>query len=117
MRSLERRDESRMDTGTDGVQIIRNVPAFLAFAREWRDLCNKVPQHYFTQSFDWCRGRWEEVTDPRGRRLYCLVARQDQCAVLIWPLVMYRNRFWPFARPLGRSSASSTPRSKSSWKS
>jgi len=101
MDSLERHYEYYTDTGADGVQIIKSVPAFLTLEREWRGLCNRVPDHYFTQGFDWCRASWEKIAEPRGRRLHCLVVRQDRRAVLIWPLVTYRQRFWSIARPLG----------------
>jgi CelD/BcsL family acetyltransferase involved in cellulose biosynthesis len=90
-----------MDTGTDSVQLIKSVPAFLALEREWRELCNRVPNHYFTQSFDWCRVSWKKVAKPRGRQLCCVVVRQDRRTVLIWPLVTYRRKFWSFSRPLG----------------
>jgi CelD/BcsL family acetyltransferase involved in cellulose biosynthesis len=101
VRSLDHGDGGCADPGADVGQIITSVPAFLALEQEWRDLCHRAPEHYFTQSFDWCRVSWEKVAEPRGRRLYCLVLRQDGRAVLIWPLVTYRNKFWSIARPLG----------------
>lgn len=101
MSSPECRDDDRTDTVTDGVQVIKSIPAFFALEREWRDLCHKAPGHYFTQSFEWCRVSWEKIAEPRGRRLHCLVVRQDRRVVLIWPLVTYGNRLWSFVRPLG----------------
>jgi CelD/BcsL family acetyltransferase involved in cellulose biosynthesis len=86
-------------------KIIRDPAEFLALEDEWRSLFDRAPGAYLAQSFDWCRAGWETVAAPRGRRLFVLVLREEERAVLIWPLV--EAKYGPFRvlRPLGAEAS------------
>jgi CelD/BcsL family acetyltransferase involved in cellulose biosynthesis len=86
-------------------KIIRDPAEFLALEDEWQSLFDRVPGAYLAQSFDWCRSGWETVAAPRGQRLFVLVLREEQRAVLIWPLV--EAKYGPFRvlRPLGSEAS------------
>lgn len=86
-------------------KIIRDPAEFLALEDEWRSLFDRAPGAYLAQSFDWCWAGWETVAAPRGRRLFVLVLREAERAVLIWPLV--EAKYGPFRvlRPLGAEAS------------
>lgn len=80
--------------------IIRDPAEFLALENEWRSLFDRVPGAYLAQSFEWCWAAWETVAAPRGRRLFVFVLREEERAVLIWPLVERKFGPWRVLRPL-----------------
>jgi CelD/BcsL family acetyltransferase involved in cellulose biosynthesis len=86
-------------------EIIRDPAGFLALEDEWRSLFDRVPGAYLAQSFDWCRSGWETVAASRGRRLFVLVLREEERAVLIWPLVEAKYGPCRVLRPLGSEAS------------
>jgi CelD/BcsL family acetyltransferase involved in cellulose biosynthesis len=86
-------------------EIIRDPAEFLALEGEWRSLFDRVPGAYLAQSFDWCWAGWETVAAPRGRRLFVLVLREEERAVLIWPLVEAKYGPCRVLRPLGTEAS------------
>ncbi len=86
---------------SDRYEIISEPRALEALKQDWDALYGRAAQPYFSQSFAWCWTSWQTVGKPRGRRLHCMVARQQSRAVLIWPFVVHRLGPWSVARPLG----------------
>jgi CelD/BcsL family acetyltransferase involved in cellulose biosynthesis len=86
-------------------KIIRDPAEFLALENEWRSLFDRVPGAYLAQSFDWCWAGWETVAAPCGRRLFVFVLREEERAVLIWPLVEAKYGPCRVLRPLGSGAS------------
>lgn len=85
----------------DRFDVVTDVEAFKALEGEWDDLCERANQFRFSQSFAWCWATWEAVERPRGRRLHCIVGRNQDRIVLIWPFVVSERPFPLAASPLG----------------
>jgi CelD/BcsL family acetyltransferase involved in cellulose biosynthesis len=85
----------------DRDEIVADPLALEALKDEWDALYDRAEEPYFSQSFRWCWTSWLTVSAPRGRRLHCVVARQDGRAVLIWPFVVHPLGSFTMARPLG----------------
>ena len=91
-------------------EIVSEVSQLRALKRDWNLLYARSREAYLSQSYDWCLKAWETVAAPRGRELYCLIAREhgrDEGGriVLIWPLVKQRREFWSILRPLGAEAS------------
>jgi CelD/BcsL family acetyltransferase involved in cellulose biosynthesis len=85
----------------DRYEVVTDLDALAALREEWNALYDRAAQPYFSQSFAWCWTSWEKVSQPRGRRLHCLVARRGGRVVLIWAFVSHRLGPWSVTRPLG----------------
>jgi CelD/BcsL family acetyltransferase involved in cellulose biosynthesis len=84
----------------DRFDVVTDVEAFKALEGEWDHLCERAKQVRFSQSFAWCWTTWEAVERPRGRRLHCIVGRNRDLVVLIWPVIVEQS-FPSVASPLG----------------
>jgi CelD/BcsL family acetyltransferase involved in cellulose biosynthesis len=91
---MPKREHDRFDVVTD-------VDAFKALESDWDDLCARSSQVRFSQSFAWCWTTWQAVERPRGRRLHCIVGRNGDRVVMIWPLIVSEKSFLLVASPLG----------------
>jgi CelD/BcsL family acetyltransferase involved in cellulose biosynthesis len=89
----------------DSYQFVTDLDALRRLQRDWDELFARSTGHYLGQTFTWALISWETVCGPRGRRLYCLVARRDGKVGLIWPFVMYRRRLYSVAHPLGSETS------------
>jgi CelD/BcsL family acetyltransferase involved in cellulose biosynthesis len=87
--------------GNDRLEIVADPSALAALKEDWNALYARAAKPYFSQSFSWCWTSWRTVSEPRGRRLHCIVARRGGRAVLIWPFVTHRLGLLTIARPLG----------------
>ena len=82
-------------------EIVTDPRALEALERDWDALYDRAAQPYFSQSFIWCWTSWQTVSQPRRRKLHCLVGRYGDRVVVIWPFVLHRLALWWVARPLG----------------
>jgi CelD/BcsL family acetyltransferase involved in cellulose biosynthesis len=85
----------------DRFEVVTDAHSLEALRESWDDLSSRCSQHRFSQSFLWCRTSWEVVEGPRGYGLHCIVARNQDRVVLIWPFVVDRRSFPSVATPLG----------------
>jgi CelD/BcsL family acetyltransferase involved in cellulose biosynthesis len=85
----------------DRYEIVTDTAGFLALQPGWDDLHARSSERRFSQSFLWCLKSWQAVEEPRGRTLFCIVARNGKRPVLIWPFVRYRRGLWSVATQLG----------------
>lgn len=88
----------------DGLSIISDEAAFLALKSEWDALWSAVEGQH-NQAFEVCRLCWTRVAGPRGRRLHCIVVREQGELVLVWPLVSQRRLLWNVIEPLTPGTA------------
>lgn len=82
-------------------EIVTGEARFLALQPEWDALHARSAERRFSQSFLWCWKSWQAVEQPRGRSLFCIIAREGERPVLIWPFVRYRHVLWSVAAQLG----------------
>jgi len=80
-------------------EIVSDEDAFRALQREWDDLWASAHGQY-GQSFSVCWLAWQHVAKPRGRRLRCIVHRENGRLSMVWPLVTYRRLLWTYLCPL-----------------
>jgi CelD/BcsL family acetyltransferase involved in cellulose biosynthesis len=85
----------------DRFEVVTDLTAFTALESDWDDLCGRSSHVRFAQSFAWRLMIWEEVEAPQARWLHCIVARNRDRAVLIWPFIVYRKDHLVVASPLG----------------
>src|SRR5262245_4656776 len=85
----------------DRFEIVTEDEVFKALAGDWDELCGLVGEIRCSQSFVWCWTTWEAVEQPRGRRLHCIVGRNQERAFLIWPFVVSDRPGLLVASPLG----------------
>ena len=80
-------------------EIVSDEDGFRALQHEWDDLwCSAHGQ--YAQAFSVCWLAWQHVAKPRGRRLCCIVHRENGRLVMVWPLVTYRRLLWTYLCPL-----------------
>jgi CelD/BcsL family acetyltransferase involved in cellulose biosynthesis len=89
----------------DSCEIVTDIGGLRSLQRDWNGLCERASQPHFSQSFLWCLTTWDVVECPRGRRLHCIVVREDQRVVLIWPFILHRKSLFWKAAPLGSAYA------------
>jgi CelD/BcsL family acetyltransferase involved in cellulose biosynthesis len=87
------------------IEIINETQALRALEPEWNDLCTRVPDHRYNQTFSWLWRGWECVLSKKNYDLHVIVGRTDGRVVLIWPVVVHRYLAW---RMLGWLGADST---------
>ncbi|MDB5789946.1 MAG: family N-acetyltransferase [Caballeronia mineralivorans] len=80
-------------------EIVSDEDGFRALQREWDDLWSSAHGQY-GQAFNVCWLVWQHAAKPRGRRLCCIVHREDGRLVMVWPLVTYRRLLWTYLCPL-----------------
>lgn len=90
-----------------GLSIINDPQAFLALKDEWDALWTSLEGRH-NQSFAVCWLSWTEVAKPRGRKLHCIVVRENGELVLVWPLVSHRRLIWSMLEPLTPGTAEYT---------
>ena len=78
------------------VQILRDSDSFLALKGEWNDLYARAHDPHYFQSFNWIWAAWQENALPKGRQLFIVVCRENDRAVLIWPLMIQGRRLARF---------------------
>lgn len=92
---------SPSNSENDRFEVVTDSDAFKALESDWDDLCLRSSRVRFTQSFAWRCTTWEQVEGPQARWLHCIVARNRDRAVLIWPFIVYRRDHLVVASPLG----------------
>ncbi|SOE92492.1 Acetyltransferase involved in cellulose biosynthesis, CelD/BcsL family [Burkholderia sp. D7] len=80
-------------------EIVSNEDDLRALEHEWDDLWSRAHGQY-GQSFGVCWLAWQHVAKPRGRRLCCIVHRENGRVAMVWPLVTYRRLLWTYLCPL-----------------
>ena len=91
--------EKRTQT-TRRYEIISDEAEFHALQPEWDALWSKA-HGYCYQSFAFCWLAWLYVSKPHGRKLKCIVGREDGQIVMIWPLEAVKRALWTYLVPLG----------------
>jgi CelD/BcsL family acetyltransferase involved in cellulose biosynthesis len=86
---------------TPGVTLLLDEDRLWALREEWSALFARAPGAHFSQSFAWASNAWKYVARPRGRQLVCIVLRENDRLVGLWPLVVYTDRGARVLRPLG----------------
>jgi CelD/BcsL family acetyltransferase involved in cellulose biosynthesis len=81
-------------------EIVRDEDEFRALQAEWDALWTKAHGYYY-QSFSFCWLAWRYVSKSLGRKLGCIVCRENGRIVLIWPLETFRRSLWTYLAPLG----------------
>lgn len=81
-------------------EVISGEAEFRALQSEWDALWSNA-QGYAYQSFGFCWLAWKYVSKPHGRKLKCIVCREDGKLVLVWPLATIRRLLWRCLVPLG----------------
>jgi CelD/BcsL family acetyltransferase involved in cellulose biosynthesis len=89
------------------VEVVRDETGFLALKKEWDALWQKAHGRFY-QRHDLCLLAWRITAAPRGRKLHCIVMRENGELRLVWPLMSYRRLFWVYALQLGPDSAEYT---------
>lgn len=87
------------------LELVSSPERFKALKPDWDALWQRCPDSSIFQSFDCCLKIWESIAEPSGRKLLCLVGRQNGQLVAVWPLVIYRKLAWSFIRPLEANDA------------
>jgi len=85
----------------DSYETVTEPAEIRALEPHWDALHERSSDRRFSRSFAWCWATWEKVEEPRGHRLWVLVAREGSRTTLIWPFVISHDLFWSLARPLG----------------
>lgn len=80
-------------------EIVSDEDGFRALQHEWDDLWSAANGQH-GQSFSVCWLAWQHVAKPRGRRLCCIVHRENGQLAMVWPLVTYRRLLWTYLCPL-----------------
>ena len=101
------RSEDNVSNQQSGLDIITDPDAFLALRNEWNTLWSKADGRHH-QAFAVCWLCWTQVAKPRGRRLHCVVYRENGELVLVWPLVSHRRFVWTVLAPLSPGTAEYT---------
>jgi CelD/BcsL family acetyltransferase involved in cellulose biosynthesis len=81
-------------------EVISDEAEFRALQPEWDALWAKA-QGYCYQSFGFCWLAWKHVSQPHGRKLRCIVCREDGKLVMVWPLEAVKRSLWTYLVPLG----------------
>jgi CelD/BcsL family acetyltransferase involved in cellulose biosynthesis len=76
------------------IEVVNDTQALKALRPDWNDLCARVPDHRYNQTFDWQWHWWEDVIIKKNRQLHVVVGRSDGRAVLIWPVVVHNHFAW-----------------------
>ncbi len=101
------RSEENVSNQQSGLDIITDPDAFLALRDAWNTLWSKADGRHH-EAFDVCWLCWTQVAKPHGRRLHCIVYRENGELVLVWPLVSRRQFFWTVLEPLTPGTAEYT---------
>ncbi|WP_233855676.1 GNAT family N-acetyltransferase [Paraburkholderia sp. HD33-4] len=101
------RSEDIVSNQQSGLEIITDPDAFLALRSAWNTLWSKADGRHH-QAFAVCWLCWAQVMKPRGRRLHCIVYRENGELVLVWPLVSHRRFVWTVLEPLTPGTAEYT---------
>jgi len=101
------RSEDNVSNQQSGLDIITDPDAFLALRDEWNALWSKADGRHH-QAFDICWLCWTQVAKQRGRRLHCIVYRENGELVLVWPLVSHRRFACTVLEPLTPGTAEHT---------
>lgn len=88
-----------MAAGTTDIVVIEDQAAFQSLQAEWDELWNEADGLHF-QAFSVCWSCWTEVARPQGRKLRCIVYRENGKLLLVWPLVSHRRLLWSVLNPL-----------------
>ncbi|MDR5816090.1 MULTISPECIES: GNAT family N-acetyltransferase [unclassified Caballeronia] len=89
------------------LEVVCDEQGFLALEREWNALWLKANGRYF-QRFDICLLAWRHVAAAQGRKLHCIVLRENGELRLVWPLVSWRRFLWTYLLPLSPDAADYT---------
>jgi CelD/BcsL family acetyltransferase involved in cellulose biosynthesis len=81
-------------------EVISDEAEFRALQPEWDALWARA-QGYCYQSFGFCWLAWKHVSQPHGRKLKCIVCREDGKLVMVWPLEAVKRSLWTYLVPLG----------------
>ena len=86
------------------VEMINDSDALNHIETEWRELCQRAPEHNFFQTFTWAWAWYKYFIEPSESELCIVTVRMDGRLVLIWPLVVYKQGLWHVGKWLGSGS-------------
>jgi CelD/BcsL family acetyltransferase involved in cellulose biosynthesis len=89
-----------MKVETIQLEVVTTPVAFHALNREWEDLWHRANGRHH-QAFRVCWLCWLHAAKPHGKKLRCIVLREEGRLVLVWPLVSARKLLWTSLLPLG----------------
>lgn len=92
----------------DGFSLVTKEQEFLLLEDQWNNLWANNKNSSVFQSFNYCYHAWKSILKPLRRKLYCVIKRQNDQIVLIWPLIKYRKLLCSIVRPLGPVAAEYT---------
>jgi CelD/BcsL family acetyltransferase involved in cellulose biosynthesis len=76
-------------------EVVTDSEGLRALESDWSDLYARCNTPFLSQSFAWVETSWSKLARPNGHGLFCLVARYEGQAVLIWPLcIQERWKLW-----------------------
>lgn len=88
-------------------EIVSDETQFRALRDDWDALWSRANGRYY-QAFNVCLLAWLHVAKPQGRRLRCLVCRENGRLAMVWPLVTYRRALWTYLLPLSADAGDYT---------
>jgi len=88
-----------MGASTSEIVVVTDPAVFQSLQAEWDALWSEANGLHF-QAFTVCLLCWTQVAQPLGRRLHCVVYRENGKLLLVWPLVSHRRLFWNVLDPL-----------------
>jgi CelD/BcsL family acetyltransferase involved in cellulose biosynthesis len=86
-------------------EVIRETDGLLALRADWERLWAACAPDLYCQSFAAVSLAWARIHSPTGHRLHVVVGRDQGRVVLIWPMMVRRERsgrIWRLADWLGR---------------
>ncbi|SAK80730.1 hypothetical protein AWB79_05240 [Caballeronia hypogeia] len=98
---------SRVQEQSSGLCIIDDPDKMFALRGEWEALWSSAGGLH-NQAFAVAWLCWTRVAKPRGRKLHCIVYRENGELVLVWPLVSHRRLAWTVLEPLTPGTAEYT---------
>ncbi len=82
------------------LSVLERAEELEAIQPDWQALYRAMPDRKFHQDPYWARRMWARVEERSDRTPLVIVGRVAGQIRLIWPLVMYRRRFWRVTQAL-----------------
>jgi CelD/BcsL family acetyltransferase involved in cellulose biosynthesis len=98
-------DGPPLTTNSLDFEVVRDAEALSSLRADWERLWAASAPQFYTQSFPAVWLTWTHCHQPQGHRLHVVVGRLDGRVVLIWPMMVRRERsakIWRLADWLGR---------------
>lgn len=84
-----------------GIEILQSAEEMTGIAPAWNELARRCPGYWLSQTFQWADVAWRTVARPAGGTLHCVVLRDENRLVGVWPLVARAEQGHVVVRPLG----------------